>query len=1030
MSLRRLHRRQVRSTRRRPALYLLALEIRQVPAVFNVANGDMAAFVTAVNMANNNNQDDTINLAPNGSYAFNTVADTTDGNNALPLLQNDGAHALTINGNKATVTRASGAPTMRFFNVDTADLLVDNLTLTRGVSDTGTTLNSEDGGAFLLAGGRLTLTDCILSNNQGLRAGGGIVADIDGAVLTLTRCVFSNNSATDSFSIGGGVVVGDNMTATITDCTFDGNKCTDNGGAIFTFSGGVTLNISGTTFSNNQSTGANFTGGAIYNLSDITMTNCTLSGNRAASGAAIDNSAGTGTLQISNCTMTGNSAFLDQAYGALLVGGTSVSVHDSIVAGNTFDATVTGGGSPDVATPFGTVLQSNGYNIIGDGTNAIITAGAGDQIGTLGAAIDPILGPLQSNGGPTFTRLPLFGSPAIDSGDPSFAAPPNFDQRGAGFPRVLSGRLDIGAVEASLFNLAVTVDDGVTTALPGQGVIYTIIARNLGPAAVSGIVIKDLISNQFSNATWIADLSNGASGNTSGAGSINESIDLSVGGIAVYTLSATIAPAAAGTLVNTAQILPPSGGTDITPADNTSTDSDILTPIADLSVAVSSTTTLTAAGKTIHYSITVRNDGPGTAGGAAFSDHFSAAIAAARWTSSATEGATGNTLVGSGNIDESLTLPPNATVTYQIDATVAVSAPGGPFTNTATISPPPFGTDPELDNNSASLTANVIIGAQVVVTAGDVGQLPLVKIFNSLTGIQQTSFAAYASGFRGGVRVAVADFNGDGTQDVVTAAGPGGGPHIRVFDGKTGSILKEFFAYDAGFTGGVYVAAGDVNGDGVPDIITGAGAGGGPHVRVFNGLTGKLLPGPIGEFFAFDASFHGGVRVAAGDTNKDGKAEVITAAGPGGGPHVIVWNGADRTQRFGFFAYSASFHGGVYVTAGDANFDGNADIITGAGDGGGPLVRYFDGRNGAMFREFYAYPQNTGGLGSNSQWSSGVRVSFISDIDNDGLGDLVVAPGTGRGPDVRVYSGAALTIIRDANAFDPSFLGGVFVGGA
>ena len=97
-----------------------------------------------------------------------------------------------------------------------------------------------------------------------------------------------------------------------------------------------------------------------------------------------------------------------------------------------------------------------------------------------------------------------------------------------------------------------------------------------------------------------------------------------------------------------------------------------------------------------------------------------------------------------------------------------------------------------------------------------------------------------------------------------------------MFDGKDGLVLSQFFAYDASFTGGVYIATGDVNGDGTPDIVTGAGAGGGSHVRVFNGLTAQLMSGPIGEFFAFPG-FLGGVRVAAADTNKDGKAEVITA---------------------------------------------------------------------------------------------------------------------------------------------------------
>src|SRR5207244_8668400 len=121
-----------------------------------------------------------------------------------------------------------------------------------------------------------------------------------------------------------------------------------------------------------------------------------------------------------------------------------------------------------------------------------------------------------------------------------------------------------------------------------------------------------------------------------------------------------------------------------------------------------------------------------------------------------------------------------------------------------------------------------------------------------------------------------------GVQDIITGAGPGGGPHVKVFDGVTGQVIASFFAYDAGFTGGVNVTAGDVNHDGNADIITGAGPGGGPHVKVFSGADMSLLA----SFFAYDAGFTGGVNVAAGDLNADLHADIITGAGPGGGPHV------------------------------------------------------------------------------------------------------------------------------------------------
>src|SRR5262249_48163092 len=142
-------------------------------------------------------------------------------------------------------------------------------------------------------------------------------------------------------------------------------------------------------------------------------------------------------------------------------------------------------------------------------------------------------------------------------------------------------------------------------------------------------------------------------------------------------------------------------------------------------------------------------------------------------------------------------------------------------------------------------------------------------------------------GFTGGVHVATGDVNGDGVDDVVVGAGPGAGPHVKVFDGATGAGGQSFFAYDVGFDGGVFGACGDVNGDGHADIVTGAGPGAGPHVKVFDGASGT----EVQSFFAYDPGFTGGVSVACGDVNGDGHADIVTGAGPGAGPHVKVFDG-------------------------------------------------------------------------------------------------------------------------------------------
>ena len=109
--------------------------------------------------------------------------------------------------------------------------------------------------------------------------------------------------------------------------------------------------------------------------------------------------------------------------------------------------------------------------------------------------------------------------------------------------------------------------------------------------------------------------------------------------------------------------------------------------------------------------------------------------------------------------------------------------------------------------------------------------------------------------FFGGVRIASADVTGDSVADIVTAAGPGGAPHVRVMNGATGKDSLNFLAYDASFSGGAFVAAGDVTGDGLADIVTGAGEGGSPQVKVFDGRSGQMLS----SFLAFPAAFTGGV---------------------------------------------------------------------------------------------------------------------------------------------------------------------------
>lgn len=250
---------------------------------------------------------------------------------------------------------------------------------------------------------------------------------------------------------------------------------------------------------------------------------------------------------------------------------------------------------------------------------------------------------------------------------------------------------------------------------------------------------------------------------------------------------------------------------------------------------------------------------------------------------------------------------------------------------------------------------------ETVVGAGSKGG-PHVKIYKDtvFTGQQ---FFAYNQAFTGGVDVAAGDVDGDGIDEIITGAGPGGGPHVQVFKAD-GTVVSSFFAYDARFAGGVRVAAGDVDGDGNAEIITGPGAGGGPNVKVFK-ADGRI----IGSYFPFNPQFRGGVDVAVGDLSGDTKAEIVTAAGPGGGPHVRTMSYAGDTATpvnyiADFFAYDATtFQGGVRVSVGNVQLSSvKSEILTVPDSAGGPHIKMFNGSGGFikgdMFIEQWWYGFN------------------------------------------------------------------------
>ena len=170
------------------------------------------------------------------------------------------------------------------------------------------------------------------------------------------------------------------------------------------------------------------------------------------------------------------------------------------------------------------------------------------------------------------------------------------------------------------------------------------------------------------------------------------------------------------------------------------------------------------------------------------------------------------------------------------------------------------------------------------------------------------------AGFRGPLTTATGDVTGDGVADLVAAAGNGGGAVVAVYDGVLLSGTQFFSAKIAGFygipdenfRGGSTVALADVTGDGVADLVAAAGQGGGPRVTVWDGTklaqVGAGAP-PVSDFFAFEPSQRGGLTVAAGAVEANSRVSLVFGAGPGGGPRVRV---ADATSVMGVSSLDAA----------------------------------------------------------------------------------------------------------------------------
>ena len=256
-------------------------------------------------------------------------------------------------------------------------------------------------------------------------------------------------------------------------------------------------------------------------------------------------------------------------------------------------------------------------------------------------------------------------------------------------------------------DLSTTKTDGVTTAVPGGSVTYTITASNAGPSAVTGATVADTFPASLT-ATWTCVGAAGGTCAASGSGNLNDStVNLPVGASVNYTVSAAVSPATTGTLSNTATVS--SAIADPNPANNSATDTDTLTPQADLSITKTDGVASVTPGGSVTYTIIASNAGPSNAPGSTVADTLPAALTSASWTC---VGAGGGTCAasGSGNISGTVNLPAGASVTYTLTATLSGAATGT-LSNTATVTAAGGITDLNPANNSATDTDTVTVAA-------------------------------------------------------------------------------------------------------------------------------------------------------------------------------------------------------------------------------------------------------------------------------------------------------------------------------
>ncbi len=911
------------------------------------------------------------------------------------------------------------------------------------VTNTSFTHDSASSGGAIYSNGSLTLTGVNISNDSGNlnysgAHGGGIVVL---NTLNITNSSFNNDSA-----YSGGAIFLDysnqQFLSTISGSNVSNNQANSsgNGGGLATTYHYVAdpftydTVISNVTFSTNSAGN----GGAIYSLSSLSLSNVQVVSNTATgNGGGVYLNTNSSPMQnalFSNSTIQNNSANV----GGGIWNGLSLTLTTTPVTQNT--ATMGGGGVANQGNltllsnviSNNTVTSNNNSSTYGGG---IYDFGIGSSFTITGSQINSNTanfgaGVYAVNAGPLLLTNSTLTSDNTSSN--AGAADQNWYKNAGAAIYLYTSNLTIN--DATIVdNQSLLVPSGSGIYLDGSVLTMnnTILSDNTVAGSnteddmisLNGTIIKG--GYNIIGAGELGPLVNGVNGNQIGITSLGLGAFTSNGGpTQTFALQSSSPALNAGSVA----LIPTGVTTDQRGQPRVVNNSVDIGAYESAGYALTltggntqATTVNTAFSVPLQVNLQVLDPALGSLSGKSITFKVQAGANGASGTLSSyapvTDAtgtvqviATANGIVGSFTVTASIG---STSVTFTLFNTAAGSSGGG------------SGGGSGSGSGSSGGNPNQILYA-VAAAQGS----PRVNVYNGLNQMI-ASFYAFDPIFHVGVTVAVADVNGDGTPDIIVGAGPGGGPQVIVIDGTKlnqvsangeiapSALISSFYAFEPSFTGGVNVAAGNfeagINRD---QIVVGAGPGGGPRVVVIDPLSGQMLQ----SFYAFESTFSGGVNVAASDLFNQGVAQIIAGAGAGGGPRVTVFNGMTGQMMESFYAFNPLFTGGVFVAAGDGDIvvsTGATPMInqpnyvpTASQPVLGPLVNIFNPSSQQMIASFDAYQ---------SSFLGGVHVAVHGT-------QLITGVGTGGGPNVKEFDLTNLNQLNSFFAFESTFAGGVFVG--